>query len=214
MKIVPSLLSEDFGDFESMVRKAEALTDYVQIDVMDGVFVESRSFPVGMINSLKTTLSFELHLMTSDPLVQLLEVGHPGLKKVIFHAESSADPIEIIRKIEGRGLAGGLAVRPETRVRDFREYVEKVGTLLFLTVDPGRYGSPFKPEVSEKVAEARRMFPGKEIGVDGGISLDNLGMFYNIGVDYVCVGSRIFLHGSPEQNYKSFTRRLDELKGK
>lgn len=212
MKIVPSLLAEKFEDFVIIVRKAESLTDYVQIDIMDGMLVGSRSFPAAMINSLKTTLAFEVHLMTRDPLDQLAKINHPGLKKVIFHTESGADHFEVIRKIKERGLAAGLAIKPETQIRDFRGYAAEAGTLLFLTVEPGEYGSPFKPEVCEKVAEARRIFPDKEIGVDGGISIDNLEMFYTIGVDYACVGSRIFLHGSPERNYSAFIKKVEELK--
>jgi pentose-5-phosphate-3-epimerase len=47
--------------------------------------------------------------------------------------------------------------------------------------------------------------------VDGGISTDNLGLFVNAGVDYVCVGSRIFLGGSPAENYRTFIQRLSQL---
>lgn len=212
MKIVPSLLAEKFEDFITILRQAESFTDYVQIDITDGKLVGSRSFPTEMITSVKTTLSFEVHLMTEDPLAHLAKIDHPGLKKAIFHIESGADHFEVIKKIKERGLAAGLAIKPETRIAEFRECAAAVGTLLFLTVDPGKYGNTFKPEVLEKVAQARRMFPDKEIGVDGGVSTGNLDMFYTIGVDYACVGSRIFLRGSPEQNYKAFIQKLEELK--
>jgi hypothetical protein len=36
-------------------------------------------------------------------------------------------------------------------------------------------------------------------------------MFYTIGVDYVCVGSRIFLHGRSEDNYRLFIKKLEGL---
>ncbi len=67
------------------------------------------------------------------------------------------------------------------------------------------------PETVMKVSEARKTFPDKTIGVDGGLSTDNIGMFYDIGVDYVCVGSRIFMAGSPKKNYERFIKRLNEL---
>ena len=82
--------------------------------------------------------------------------------------------------------------------------------LLFLTVDPGAYGSPFKVEVLKKIEEARRIFPNKVISVDGGVSLDNLKSFMYIGVDSVCVGRRIFLKGNPEENYRQFAKKLEE----
>jgi ribulose-phosphate 3-epimerase len=215
MKIVPSILSETYEDFLLRLAQAEGLTDYVQIDIMDGNFVGTKSFPAEMISGVRTLLSFELHLMVAYPEVLVGKIRHPGLKKVIYHFEAVTDHGRMIQTLKERGVEAGLAVKPATTVEEFRAAAEAVGTLLFLTVDPGRYGSPFRPEVLAKVAEARKVFAGKVIGVDGGVSLDNLHAFFDIGVDYVCVGSRIFLHGRPEDNYRRFAERvrLFERKG-
>jgi ribulose-phosphate 3-epimerase len=179
--------------------------------MMDGTFVDSKSFPPEMISTVNTPLSFEAHLMVEDPLDFMSRVDSPGLKKVIFHFEAEVDHLGVVAEIRRRGLGAGLAIKPETELDEFRKLVPHIDTLLFLTVEPGRYGGPFRPEVIRKVAESRRFFPDKTISVDGGISLDNLEMFYTIGVDYVCVGSRIFLHGRPEDNYRLFIQRLEEL---
>lgn len=211
MKIVPSLLAETFVDFILRLRQAESLTDYVQVDIMDGTFVSSRSFPPQMISTISTPLSFEAHLMVEDPLDFMNRIDNPGLKKVIFHFEAKVDHLGVVAEIRRRGLGAGLAIKPGTGIDEFRQLAKHVDTLLFLTVEPGRYGSPFRPEVIKKVSESRRLFSDKTISVDGGVSLDNLEMFYTIGVDYVCVGSRIFLHGRPEDNYNLFVKKLDEL---
>jgi hypothetical protein len=34
-----------------------------------------------------------------------------------------------------------------------------------------------------------------------------------IGVDTVCVGSRIFLKGTPKENYMKFVNKVNELEG-
>ncbi|HAM50619.1 MAG TPA: hypothetical protein DCP92_07965 [Nitrospiraceae bacterium] len=211
MKIVPSLLAENFDDFLVRLKQAESFADYVQIDIMDGMFVETKSFSAEKLNTLRTSLSFEVHLMAKDPLVLAKSIMHPGLKMVIFHYESDGDHRDLIKTIRGRGLRVGMAIKPETRTGEFTDIAVNVDTLLFLTVDPGCYGSPFKPEVLEKVAKARQLFSSKTIAVDGGVSLDNLKLFFEIGVNYVCVGSRIFLHGNPDENYKLFTGKVQEL---
>jgi ribulose-phosphate 3-epimerase len=211
VKIVPSVLSKSYDDFVLRLRQAEPLTDYVQIDIMDGSFVGTRSFPAEMISGVETGLSFEVHLMVQDPQPIADKIRNRGLRKVIYHFESRADHDGILKELRGRGIDAGLAIRPETTVEEFRDVGERVGTLLFLTVDPGKYGSPFRPEVLAKVAEARRVFPRKTIAVDGGVSTDNLHLFYDIGVDYVCVGSRIFLVGKPEDNFRKFMNRLKEI---
>jgi ribulose-phosphate 3-epimerase len=213
MKIVPSILAEKPEDFLLWIRQAESFTDYVQIDLMDGVFVPSKSFPPGEINLLETALSFELHLMCEDPASLMKLIDNRRLKKVIYHIEAVVDHLAFINGMKRRGLEVGLAVKPETGIGKFKDIVEYVDTLLFMTVDPGRYGSPFKPEVLVKVAESKKLFPGVTISVDGGISLDNLHFLIDAGVDYACVGSRIFLAGMPGNNYRLFLNRLHELEG-
>ena len=211
MKIVPAILAEKFDDFTARLKEAESFADYVQIDVMDGIFVDTTSFPVERINGVTTSLSFEAHLMVNEPVPFMDRITHPGLKKVIFHFEASAEFPFLIRKIRGRGLVPGLAVKPETGLDAFRGIGEQVDTLLFLTVDPGFYGNSFRPEVLTKIADARKVFPGKIIAVDGGVALDNLKTFLDIGVDYVCVGSRIFLNGDPGENYRCFIEKVKEI---
>ncbi len=211
MRIVPSILAEKFDEFIFRLRQAESFADYVQIDLMDGVFVETSSFPVEKMNEVETSLSFEAHLMVKDPLSFINRIHHQGLKKVIFHFEAAAQYLDLVGRIRERGLVPGMAIKPETGIDEFKTTAEHVDMLLFLTVDPCCYGHPFKPEVIEKVAEARKVFPGKVISVDGGVSLDNLKRFSDIGVDYACVGSRIFLDGDPRENYKNFLAKLHEL---
>jgi ribulose-phosphate 3-epimerase len=211
MKIVPAILAENFDDFLSRLKQAESFTDYVQLDIMDGFFVPTTSFQLDKINIVKTHLSFELHLMVKHPLALMSNISNPGLKKVIFHFESDVKHLDFIKYIRGKGLSTGMAVNPETKFHDFQKIAEHVDSLLFLTVDPGQYGSPFRQEVLYKVADARRIFPDKIISVDGGVSLDNLHLFINIGVDYVCVGSRIFLDENPENSYRLFIKKIAEL---
>ena len=63
--------------------------------------------------------------------------------------------------------------------------------------------------------DARRMFPTKEISVDGGVSPETLGTYGAPGRCGSC-RSRIFLKGDPAANYMLFTeaaRRIAESKG-
>ena len=68
IRIVPAVLAETWEDFAVRIRQAEVFADYVQVDMMDGAFVPSRSFAPEMLARLETRLSFEAHLMVADPL--------------------------------------------------------------------------------------------------------------------------------------------------
>jgi ribulose-phosphate 3-epimerase len=205
ISIIPAVLGETWEEFAARMRQAEVFADYVQIDMMDGVFVPTLSFPPEMLDRLQTRLSFEAHMMVDDPLDWLGRMRNPGLKKVIFHIESAADPLDAIAHITEAGMEAAVAFRPETSLAEYAEIASQAGSLLFLAVDPGRYGSPFHPEVLEKVHEARRIFPDKGISVDGGVSPENLGEIWRAGADAAAVGSRIFLKGDPAANYRLFT---------
>lgn len=211
MKLVPAILAEDIDEFVGRLKQAESFADYVQIDLMDGVFVPSLSFPADKLNAVRTPLSFEIHLMVQHPFAFMSRIFNPSLKKVIFHFESDVKHQDFIDQMKKRGMEVGLAVKPETEIGEFGETAGKADSLLFLTVDPGAYGSPFKPEVMDKIRKSRHDFQDKILGADGGVSMENLGLFFEAGLDYVCVGSRIFLKGDPKKNYREFSKELAAL---
>lgn len=212
MKIVPAVLSDDIAAFSAMVRRAETFAPYLQFDLMDGRFTATKSFPCAEVSSVGTKAAFEVHLMVKDPRACLAAMKNPSLKRFIFHFESDEkQPRELIARIKERGLEAGIAVSPDTVIEQFAETAEHADSILFLTVNPGKYGSPFNPGVLEKVAGSRELFPEKEIGIDGGVSLENLQAIYETGADYACVGSRIFLAPDPAASYAEFTGRVKEL---
>mgnify|MGYP000283039753 CR=1 FL=1 len=206
MKIVPALLAEDFRTFTDLVRLAERFTDYVQVDLMDGRLVPTHSFPAKDLNNLVTSLCFEVHLMGEDPRAAFEGLHNPMLRQLVFHIESGVRAQEMVRTIRGKGLKAGIALNPGTDVEVLRG-LEGVDAVLVMTVDPGRYGSPFRAEGLEKIAGIRRLLPGCAVGVDGGVSLDNLQMIRDAGADYACVGSRILLQPDPGASYREFVRR-------
>lgn len=211
MKIVPAVLAGSIEECVGLMELARTFTDYVQIDIMDGLFVPTRSFPPEALNGVSVLLSFELHLMVKDPLTVVRHLKNRGLRKIIFHAETLDNYNMIISEIRSMGISPGIAVRPETGLEEFLASAFLVDTILFLTVDPGSYGSPFKPKVLEKISRARVALPEAELGVDGAVSLDNLSSFVDIGVDYACVGSRIFRSRSPKASFEQFMYKLKEL---
>ncbi len=209
MKIVPAILTDKVKALDLMLSQAETFTDFAQIDFMDGSFVPSKSIAAEDLAGMRINIEWEAHLMVKDPMYYLSSFNKHGLKRAIFHWEASPHPQSIISDIRNLGLEVGLAINPETSFSDFERVVDQIDAVLFLTVHPGFYGSPFIPEVLDKIKDFRSHFPSKVIGVDGGISLENIQKVRLSGADYACVGSRIFRHDNPRQSYEKFARAIE-----
>jgi ribulose-phosphate 3-epimerase len=206
-KIVPAILTEDPKALDLMIHQAEEFTTYAQIDIMDGQFVPSQSITGEHLIGLTTKLSWEAHLMIEHPERYLEDFKRAGAQKIVFHFEATTSPQEVISLTKKLGMTAGLAINPETPISAINSIVHEVDSVLFLTVNPGFYGSQFLPEVMDKVAEFRSTVPGIYTGVDGGIKESNVTQIAGYGVDYIFVGSAIFLQPNPGDSF----RHLQEL---
>jgi ribulose-phosphate 3-epimerase len=78
--------------------------------------------------------------------------------------------------------------------------IDKIDTVLLMSVNPGFGGQKFIPEVMGKLAEARARIDasGRDIKleIDGGVKVDNIAAIAKAGADTFVAGSAIF--GSPD----------------
>ena len=207
MKIVPAILTDRLEELQNLLGKAETFADYVQIDFMDGLLVPSRSVSPRDLDAVRTSLACEAHLMVEKPDQYVTDLAAFGFRRAIFHYEAVPDRRAIVARIRQEGMEVGVAVNPETDVSRLENLVTDVDSVLFMSVRPGFYGSPFIPGVIDKIRAFREAHPSVVIGIDGGVGVENLSEIRAAGVDYACVGSRIFLSENPMESF----RRLTEM---
>jgi ribulose-phosphate 3-epimerase len=210
--IVPAILTDKKEEFIKMMSSCSEFCDYVQIDIMDEKFVPSRSITKKDLENLRFPLKIEAHLMVEDPLEWIDVFKQFGSFRIIFHYEIKRNRKEIIEKIKEKNLEVGLAINPSTSLDEFISYCEDVDSFLFMSVNPGFYGSPFIPQVLEKIKLFKRMHPLKMVGIDGGIKLYNLKEVIGSGVDYICVGSAIFKENNFKEAYLKLKKELEKTK--
>ncbi len=208
MKIVPAVLTDKPQELEKMIAQAETFCDLVQIDIMDGKFVPSKSVSAEDLAKIETGLKLEIHIMVDEPTRYLEPFKKAGAKRIVFHYESKEDPSEVIRSIRALGLEAGIAINPETPAADVEKFFKDIDILLFLSVNPGFYGSKFLPEVCEKAKALKDRKDKPVIAMDGGIKADNILLIRDAGVDIACVGSGIYGKGDAKQNYQDLLKRL------
>jgi ribulose-phosphate 3-epimerase len=201
VRVTPAILANDLPSFTGLVKLAETFADYVQIDIMDGVFVPSTGISVAELAGVKTVLRSEAHLMVTKPEDWLEAVANFGSEEVIFHYEAVADPAATAALLHDTAFRAGLAVNPATPVAEFLSLADAVDTVMFMAVNPGFYGAPFISAVMDKIRELRAARPFLNIGVDGGINMETAFLAKDAGADFVCVGSAIFKAAEPAQVY-------------
>ena len=201
MKISPSLLSADFGNLLGEALQVEPLIDRFHWDVMDGHFVPNLTFGPPVVNALRDrlTLPFGIHLMIDHPAEYAQQFRVKKGDVITFHVESS-DPIDgTIEAIEAMGIRGGLSLRPGTPLDALEPYLDRVASVLVMSVEPGFGGQAFMPDALDRIRRLRGMIGARdvEIAVDGGIHAGNVAEVIDAGADTVIAGSSVF--GKPDR---------------
>jgi ribulose-phosphate 3-epimerase len=208
--IVPAILSDKKEELVKMLNVCSAFTDYVQIDIMDGEFVPSKSITPKDLKGLQPALRSEAHLMVNNPLEWLEIFKNFGSQRIIFHFEIKEDHSKIIERIKRENLEVGIAINPSTNIDDFKPILKSIDVVLFLSVNPGFYGSPFIPEVLDKIKSFKKLYPDKTVGIDGGIKLSNIKTVKDAGADYICIGSAILKANNPKEEYLNLLKIVNE----
>jgi len=195
----PSILAADFKVLGQEMKKTEENgAAYIHFDVMDGMFVPSISFGMPVLASIHdaTEQFMDAHLMVQEPIRYVEAFQKAGADCVTVHLEACEDVKTTLDKIHACGMKAGLAVNPETDVKELVPYLEDVEMILIMSVQPGFGGQKFIPESLDKIREVRAMLNEKnletDIQVDGGIYVENVREVLDAGANVIVAGSAVF----------------------
>ena len=210
----PSILAADFKVLGQEMKKTEENgAAYIHFDVMDGMFVPSISFGMPVLASIHdaTEQFMDAHLMVQEPIRYVEAFQKAGADYVTVHLEACEDVKTTLDKIHACGMKAGLAVNPETDVKELVPYLEDVEMILIMSVHPGFGGQTFIPESLDKIREVRAMLNEKnletDIQVDGGIYVENVREVLDAGANVIVAGSAVF-RGDAGENTAKFMEIL------
>ena len=200
------------GDEISLLEKSGVRL--LHFDVMDGSFCPMLTFGAPVVRAVDGSLLKDVHLMVDEPLRKLPEFVEGGADIVTVHVEAERHIHRVFQELASmrnandpaRGLLRGLALNPGTPLEALDPLLDVVDLVLLLAVNPGFRGQRFDVSTPRRLEQARRRIEGcgRDIllGVDGGVTRDNIRDVAGLRPDLIVTGSAIFDGKAPLENAK------------
>ncbi len=214
IEIAPSILASNFARLGEEIHTVEqAGADVIHVDVMDGHFVPNISIGIPVVESLRkaTRLPLDVHLMIERPEEYIEDFVRAGATRVLVHQEATVHLDRALAMIREHGAEAGAAINPATPVLMLSDVLDKLDTVLVMSVNPGFGGQKFIRGALEKIRQLNewrtRYNAGFRIEVDGGVDLGNVAELAQAGANTFVAGSSIFHASDPA----GATRQLHKL---
>ncbi|HEV2029104.1 MAG TPA: ribulose-phosphate 3-epimerase [Candidatus Dormibacteraeota bacterium] len=190
---------------DELERLESAGADLVHVDVMDGCFCPQLTVGPPVIGALHTKLRKDVHLMIEEPLEKVRAYVDAGADMLTFHVEATRHPHRVLQAL-GPGVTRGIALNPGTPVAVVEPLLDDTELVLILAVNPGWGGQRFAPGTERRLAAVRKLIDqsGRSImlGVDGGVTRENVSSIASMGVDLIVAGSAVFDGGDAAANLR------------
>lgn len=227
-EIIPAIMASSYEDLVSKVSAVNGITRVVQIDVMDGKFVENKSWPYmksedrDFIRIIKQEeglpdwqdVDFEIDLMIRDVENEASKWIAAGAMRLVIHYKS--EPEEIIKRVlkesKEKGVEVVLDFELDVSIEEIvkilhnlnKEEIEIDGIQIMGIDRIGFQGEKFDHKVLSYIKEVKKEFPDLCISVDGGVKPEYAKEIADSGAERLVVGSAIFSEESPRDAYEYF----------
>lgn len=192
------------------------------VDVMDGCFCPMMTVGPPFVRAIKTALLKDVHLMIEEPLNKIADYVAAGADIITIHPEACSHVHRVLQQMgtmknandPERGLVRGVALEPGTPLEVLDPLLDELELILILAINPGWGGQKFIPSTRARVEKVKKMIAdlGRDIllGVDGGITRDNIAGIAAMGVDVIVTGSAVFDGKTPEANARFMLEAVEE----
>ena len=193
-----------------------AKIDYFHIDVMDGEFVKKDNVLQMRDYALKITsismTPIDVHLMVKNPREHFDYFVDLGVNRITFHVEACSNKDEIIslaKYLNENRIKVGIAVNPDTDIKEIFDVLPYVHMVLVMSVVPGKGGQNFIPDTLDKVEILRKYCEEQELDID--IEIDG-GINDETGKEAVEAGANILVSGNYVLNADDYKEAINNLK--
>lgn len=215
------ILTADLMSLGSEIKlMEEAGVKLLHVDVMDGCFCPMMTVGPVLIKAMKTPLLKDVHLLIDEPLDKLESYVAAGADMITVHVESCRHIHRALQALGDmtnandpqRGILRGIALNPGTPLDVINPLIDELEMVFLLAVNPGWSGQEFIPSTQLRFRQLQEMIrdSGKDIlvGIDGGITRNNIADVARMEADIIVTGSAVFDGKTPLENAKFMIRAL------
>lgn len=205
IEVVPAILPESFDDIAAKASLVKGLVDRVQIDIANGTFAKTKTWPFegkGEFMQLVSQeeglpfwedIDYEVDMLIKDPEKEIDEWLMAGVSAAIIHLGTTDAIADLSEQLRDQEVECGIGILPKTNLEDLFEVIDYADFVQVMgNNDIGHHGKPLDPKVFEKVREIRKEFPLLPIAVDIGVNEETAERLVEAGATKLVSGSAIF----------------------
>lgn len=130
----------------------------------------------------------DLHLISSTPEIYYSKIEkYKCIDQITFQYENLNSNFVL----PNLNIKMGIGIINSTEISIFDKYSNVANYILFMSTIPGQSGGKFNDYTFEKIKQFKKLYPNKEIQIDGGINDIYYKQLYN-KIDLMVIGSFLF----------------------
>lgn len=210
-EVIPAILAKNINDLRQKIANFVNIAHVVQIDICDGRFVSSVSWPMSKDDMSSTSaileedeglpywenLDFEFDLMVKDAIEQFDFFVRLGAKRLIFHleAENATELKEFIQSMDPyvrENLEIGIAINTTTSIDSLDSFINCIDFVQCMGIEHiGHQGEEFDERVLVQIKDLKSKYRDLKISVDGSVNENTAPYLVEAGADRLIVGSAL-----------------------
>ncbi len=205
--IAPSVGCCDLFHVEEQMKIINEKSDFLHMDIKDGVYVPSYGIGPDYLDYLHSHISglkpMDAHLMVEHPQQYLEVFANAGAEYITPHTECiERDAFVTIRRIKELGCKAGVALSPSVPLSTIEYYLPLLDKVTIMIVDPGIAGQPVDEQMYVKIRQLAKIREERGLNflieADGSMNAELYKTLYEAGADVVVLGPPALWNKDPD----------------
>jgi ribulose-phosphate 3-epimerase len=227
IEFIPAVLTTDFLKISELVLRTGKASKWIQIDICDGVFVSTETWPyvrkvLPVFNDdfelpSWDTMNYEADLMIANPSQHIDNLKNIGFSRAVIHigSESVANLLIAATKLTSYDIEVGVGISVHSEQSEAIEFLKSlVDTNIphYIQImgieNLGVQGQPFSDQCTKLVDTYKSLYPNTVIQIDGAVNESNIKELYDAGADSFVLGSYLSGYGSVSDKIQTLKNLL------